>query len=69
MKVLVTGAFGSVGTYVLKELLKQDHQVRCFDISTKLTKKRSKNSRTVLKFSGGISEISIQFQKQFKIKM
>ena len=39
---MITGAFGTVGPYIIRELLKQNHKVRCFDISTKATKKRSK---------------------------
>ena len=34
MKVLLTGAFGNVGSSTLEALLKQGHQVRCFDIKT-----------------------------------
>jgi len=34
MKVLVTGAFGNIGTNTVKSLLKQRHKVRCFDIKT-----------------------------------
>lgn len=32
MKVLLTGAFGHVGSYTTAELLQQGHHVRCFDI-------------------------------------
>lgn len=42
MKVLLTGAFGNIGIYVLKELIKKGHQVRCFDILTKENKKIAK---------------------------
>ncbi len=35
MKVLLTGAFGNVGTYTLQELLNRDYEVICFDIKTK----------------------------------
>ncbi|MCX6028308.1 MAG: NAD(P)-dependent oxidoreductase [Chloroflexi bacterium] len=34
MKVLLTGAFGNVGTSALAELLRQGHTVRCFDLKT-----------------------------------
>ena len=34
MKVLVTGAFGNVGTGMLHELLKRDHEVRVFEKDT-----------------------------------
>lgn len=32
MKVLVTGAFGHVGSHCIAELLQQGHEVRCFDV-------------------------------------
>jgi len=35
MRVLLTGAFGNVGASALDELLKQGHQVRCFDLNTR----------------------------------
>ena len=34
MNVLLTGAFGNVGTSTLDELLRQGHAVRCFDLRT-----------------------------------
>jgi len=39
MNVLLTGAFGNVGTSTLAELLKQGHRVRCFDLKTKMNEK------------------------------
>lgn len=35
MNVLLTGAFGNIGTSVLHELLAQGHTVRCFDLKTR----------------------------------
>jgi len=35
MKVLVTGAFGNIGTSATEELLRRGHDVRCFDLKTK----------------------------------
>jgi len=35
MRVLLTGAFGNVGTSALRELLAQGHTVRCFDVPSK----------------------------------
>lgn len=35
MNVLLTGAFGNVGTSALEELLEQGHTVRCFDLKTR----------------------------------
>jgi UDP-glucose 4-epimerase len=35
MNVLLTGAFGNIGTSTLQELLDQGHQVRCFDLETR----------------------------------
>ncbi len=42
MKVLVTGAFGNVGTSAVEELLKQGHAVRCFDLKTKANEKTAR---------------------------
>ncbi len=36
MRVLVTGAFGNVGRSALEELTAQGHQVRCFDLKTRV---------------------------------
>jgi nucleoside-diphosphate-sugar epimerase len=44
MKVLLTGAFGNVGTSTLEELINRGHQVRCFDLRTKA------NTRTARHF-------------------
>jgi UDP-glucose 4-epimerase len=46
MKVLLTGAFGNIGTSTLEELLAQGHQVRAFDLRTRA------NERTARKFNG-----------------
>lgn len=35
MRILVTGAFGNIGTSTIEELLKRNHDVTCFDIKTK----------------------------------
>ena len=39
MKVLLTGAFGNIGSQTLESLIEQGHQVRCFDIQTRANKK------------------------------
>lgn len=39
MRVLLTGAFGNVGTSALDELRKTGHQVRCFDLKTQVNEK------------------------------
>lgn len=43
MRVLLTGAFGNIGSSTLPELLKQGHQVRCFDLKTKVNQKKARN--------------------------
>jgi UDP-glucose 4-epimerase len=42
MRVLLTGAFGNVGTSTLKELIGQGHTVRCFDLKTRANKRTAK---------------------------
>jgi UDP-glucose 4-epimerase len=41
VNVLLTGAFGNVGTSAIGELLKQGHRVRCFDLKTKPNEKKA----------------------------
>jgi len=42
MNILVTGAFGSLGIYVIKALEANKHKIRCFDIATKRNLKIAK---------------------------
>lgn len=39
MKVLLTGAFGNVGLSTLRELVRQGHTVRCFDLPTRANRR------------------------------
>ncbi|MFX1275728.1 MAG: NAD-dependent epimerase/dehydratase family protein [Promethearchaeota archaeon] len=41
-KVLLTGAFGNVGQNTLKQLLKQEYEVTCFDLQNSANKKALK---------------------------
>ena len=51
VRVLLTGAFGNIGVSAVEELLKQGHQVRCFDLRTRA------NERTARRFSGEIEVV------------
>ncbi len=51
MKVLLTGAFGNIGTNAIEKLIEQGHQVRCFDLKTKV------NERTTQRFKGQIEVV------------
>jgi UDP-glucose 4-epimerase len=51
MKVLLTGAFGNIGTSTLKELVRQGHEVRCFDLRTPA------NERAARRFDGQITVV------------
>ena len=42
MKVLLTGAFGNIGSSTLEELINQGYQVRCFDLQSPENEKTSK---------------------------
>lgn len=42
MRILLTGAFGNIGESTLNKLLKQGHQVRCFDRKNSKTKRVKK---------------------------
>jgi len=50
MRVLVTGAFGNIGTSTVRELLAQGHLVRCLDLKTKA------NLQAARRF-GGLAEV------------
>lgn len=45
MKVLLTGAFGNLGSAVLEELVLRGHAVRCFDVRTKANQKAARRFR------------------------
>ncbi len=42
MRVLVTGAFGNVGTYAVEELLQRGETVRCLDVPSPLSKRKAR---------------------------
>ena len=48
MRVLVTGAWGHIGTYTVRELLAQGHAVRALDLPTRANRKKA------AAFGGGI---------------
>jgi len=41
MNVLITGAFGNLGTNAMKKLVEQGHRVRCFDLKTGANQKKA----------------------------
>ena len=45
MKVMITGAFGNVGVSTVEHLVKQGHDVRCFDVRTKANEKMAHRFR------------------------
>lgn len=51
MKVLITGAFGNIGTNAIDGLLKQGHQVRGFDLKTGV------NEKTAHRFKGKVEVV------------
>jgi UDP-glucose 4-epimerase len=48
MNILLTGAFGNIGTSTLKELTKRGHHIRCFDMQNRT------NEKTARKFGDAI---------------
>jgi len=51
MNVLVTGAFGNVGTSALKALIARGHHVRCLDLETRV------NRRTARRFGDAVEVV------------
>ncbi len=53
MRVLLTGAFGNIGVSTLDELLRQGHQVRCFDVPTRKNRKTARRYRKSIEIMWG----------------
>ena len=48
MQVLVTGAFGNIGSSAVAQLRDQGHQVRCFDVPSKVNLRRARGATNVV---------------------
>ncbi|MHA1245656.1 MAG: hypothetical protein ACTSP7_13965 [Candidatus Heimdallarchaeota archaeon] len=69
-KILLTGAFGNVGTSTLNELVKHNHHIRCFDIPTKRNKKKArkfKNFQGKIEFFWGDLRNSLKLPNQLTL--
>jgi len=58
MRILITGAFGNLGLKVIDRLLKQEHDVTCFDIKNKKNLKTSKKFKDINTVWGDIRDIN-----------
>lgn len=56
MKVLLTGAFGNIGSHVLAELVRRGHDVRCLALETPEDRKRASAFRAVETVWGDIRD-------------
>ncbi|MHA1556176.1 MAG: NAD-dependent epimerase/dehydratase family protein [Candidatus Heimdallarchaeota archaeon] len=45
MKILITGAFGSLGSHILDLLVKSDHNITCFSTNSNKSKRVAKKYR------------------------
>lgn len=52
MRILLTGAFGNVGRYVVLEMCKQGHELTCFDLQSKATEKIAKDLQAAAQKEG-----------------
>ena len=53
MHILLTGAFGNIGSSTLQELLAQGHTVRCFDQKTRETQKKAQRLQSTVEIFWG----------------
>ncbi|MGD8806050.1 MAG: SDR family NAD(P)-dependent oxidoreductase [Chloroflexota bacterium] len=53
MRILLTGAFGNVGSNTLATLLERGHQVRCFDVPTKANKRVARRFKQRVEIAWG----------------
>ncbi|MFW9827924.1 MAG: NAD-dependent epimerase/dehydratase family protein [Candidatus Thorarchaeota archaeon] len=58
MRVLLTGAFGTIGESTLKKLVKFRHNVRCFDVKNSKTRKVKKRLDKKLQFETSWGDIT-----------
>lgn len=58
MRILVTGAFGNIGKYLINELLRRNHKVRCFVLPNEKNKKIAQKIKNVEIFYGDIRKIN-----------
>lgn len=57
MRILVTGAFGNIGKYLINELVRQKYIVKCFVLPNKKNKKIAQKNKNVEIFYGDIRKI------------
>lgn len=50
-RAFVTGAFGSVGEWLVQDLVKLGYAVTCFDVDTEVSRKKEHKLRKVVKFT------------------
>jgi nucleoside-diphosphate-sugar epimerase len=53
MKVLLTGAFGLIGTNAIGKLVEQGHQVRCFDLRTRASERTAQRYKNHIELMWG----------------
>jgi len=53
VKVLLTGAFGLVGTNTINKLVEQGHEVRCFDLKTRANERTAQRHKNHIELMWG----------------
>jgi len=57
VKILLTGPFGNIGSHALPELLREGHEVRCFDLDTSEHRSAArKHGRRIEAFFGDVRD-------------
>jgi nucleoside-diphosphate-sugar epimerase len=57
MRILVTGAFGNIGKYLINELMRQNHNLKCFVLPDKKNRKIAQKIKNVEIFYGDIRKV------------
>ncbi len=66
MKILLTGAFGNVGSSTLEELIDRDRQGRCFDVRTKANDKKARKYQDKCEINWGDVRVPDQIARAVK---